>query len=218
MHIFDLGICQYLIGAVFMRLILKNFGKSTKLLAPMRHHENLKHLRRRLWAYYASLPRNRGRMSAIGKLTSKMLGTTAQPRLKAKAAESRNLVRLLPQRCRENPDCFADTSKFLAAACTEMDSLYKVMQAEPRQMTSAGLRQLRQHMTRFLTYWKAFGGHLVPKHHFAWHIVERADRNGNPMFYWTYADEQENRVMSAVAKSLHGGNTFCFAVLEKVLS
>ena len=32
-----------------------------------------------------------------------------------------------------------------------------------------------------------------------------------------YADEQENRVMGSVAKSLHGGNTFYLSFLQKVL-
>ena len=30
-------------------------------------------------------------------------------------------------------------------------------------------------MTRHLTFWKAFGGAVVPKHHYAWHIIERAE-------------------------------------------
>ena len=72
-------------------------------------------------------------------------------------------------------------------------------------------------MSRFLSCWKAYGGHCVPKHHFAWHLAQRARTQGNPRFYWTYADEQENRVMGSVAKSLHGGNTFYLSFLQKVL-
>ena len=61
------------------------------------------------------------------------------------------------------------------------------------------------------------GGHCVFKHHCAFHIVERAGWMGNPKFYWTYPDEAENRIMKAVAASLHGGCTFYMSLLEKVL-
>jgi len=58
---------------------------------------------------------------------------------------------------------------------------------------------------------------LIPKHHYAWHVVERADLCGNPKYSWTYTDEQENRVMGKVAKSLHAGPNFYKAFLQKVL-
>ena len=84
-------------------------------------------------------------------------------------------------------------------------------------MSAQGLRQLQGDMSRFLASWKAFGGHMVFKHHMAWHLAERAGILGNPWLYWTYADEQENRVMGSVARSLHGGNTFYLTVLQKVM-
>ena len=40
---------------------------------------------------------------------------------------------------------------------------------------------------------------------------------GTQGFIGPYADEQENRVTGAVAKSLHGGNTFYLTFLQKVL-
>ena len=94
---------------------------------------------------------------------------------------------------------------------------YATMQAEPRTMSTAGLRDLQSSMLCCLTHWKLVGGHVVFKHHCAWHMVERARRQGNPIFYWTYADEQEHRVMKRVAQSLHGGNTFYLTCLQKVL-
>jgi len=72
-------------------------------------------------------------------------------------------------------------------------------------------------MNRVLAHWSSFGGHMVFKHHCAWHLSERATRHGNPKYYWTYADEQDNRVMGTVAKKLHGGRTFYLTFLKKVL-
>ena len=83
-------------------------------------------------------------------------------------------------------------------------------------MSSDGLAKLRRSTTRYLTFYKAAGGHLVYKHHMAWHLVERTEVHGNPRFYWTYADENQNRLMGRVAKSLHGGQTFYSTFLEKV--
>eukprot|EP00969_Alexandrium_andersonii_P089788 3964820-Alexandrium_andersonii.AAC.1 len=54
------------------------------------------------------------------------------------------------------------------------------MQEEPRVMSASGLRNLRQAIARFLTYWKGLGGHLVLKHHCAWHLAARAAEHGDP--------------------------------------
>ena len=217
MHVLDLGVSQYLAGAVFATLIQNNFAKSDHVYVDMMRRQNLFHLRRRLSAYYRSLVRPRGTMSQIGKLTLPMLSSLAKPRLKSKAAECRNLIPLLPQLCAENPDSLGDRSVHLQACCTALAQFYDVMQAEPRIMSPGGLRDLQSSMCRCLNHWKLFGGHIVFKHHCVWHMVERAPRHGNPKYYWTYADEQQNRVMKSVAQSLHGGNTFYLTFLQKVL-
>ena len=84
-------------------------------------------------------------------------------------------------------------------------------------MSAEGLSNLRKHMIRHLTFWKAYGGHIVHKHHMAFHLVERAGVQGTPKHSWTYADEGENRHMGRVAKGLHGGATFYWRCLQNVL-
>ena len=217
MHVVDLGIAQYLVGAVFRQLVENNFIRSAAIHADARRFDNLKHLRRRIWAYYQSIALPRGTRSAIGRLSLAQIGPLAKPRLSAKAAETRNLVPLLVQLCEESFASLGERSLHLRACCVELDKFYTTMKEEPRRMTSAGFRALPSSMSKFLAHWKAYGGHLVYKHHMAWHLVQRASRHGNPRDYWTYADEQENRVMGAVAKSLHGGNTFYLTFLQKVL-
>ena len=91
------------------------------------------------------------------------------------------------------------------------------MQAAGRQVSYMVVHALQTSMSRFLTCWKVNGGHCVFKHHCAWHLAQRAPNHGNPRFYWSDADEQENRVMGSVAKSLHGGNTLYLSFLQKVL-
>ena len=143
----------------------RNFAHSDVPNAELRKMENMKHLRRRSWAFYKSQGRPRGSLSAIGKISFKMLGPTSKPRLKAKVAESRSLLPLVPQLCRENPTCLGPRGAFSKAAGDELNAVYIVMEEEPRNMSENGLESLRSHMTRFLTFWKSFGGHLVYKHH-----------------------------------------------------
>ena len=91
------------------------------------------------------------------------------------------------------------------------------MKSNGRDMSPAALRTLETATSRFLANWRAWGGHMVPKHHMFWHLAQRARHHGNPRFYWTYPDEGENRSMSAVAKSLHVDMTFYKTFLQKVL-
>ena len=95
MHVLDLGVSQYLIGAVFMLLVENNFAGCDFVYVGMRRHENMKHLRTLLKKYYQGRTRDRKAMTEIGNLTYPMLTSVRQPRLKAKAAESRHLVPLL---------------------------------------------------------------------------------------------------------------------------
>ena len=43
-------------------------------------------------------------------------------------------------------------------------------------------------MTRFLVFWKAWGGDIVYKHYAAWHLVQMAGAHGIPLFYLAYAE------------------------------
>ena len=257
MHILDLGVSQYLIGAVFKcfdtfyvlglrplppkfpmprsphparpqysihrgcctrrRLIDNNFAGSDHVYVHMRRQANLRALRKRLKVFYKSFPTERGRMTKIGKLTMKMIGGPTTPCLVSKAAEARHLIPLLPQLCREYPRSLGAGAFLLTRCCNFYAEFFKCMKSEPRDMSPGGLRTLESSMSRFLASWKAWGGHCVPKHHMAWHLVQRARQHGNPKFYWTYADEGENRMMSSVAKSLSGTRTFYLTMLQKVL-
>ena len=217
MHILDLGVSQHLVGAVFRRLIDNNFAGSDHPYVQMRRMANLQHLRRRLRKYYNSVKTERGRMTRISRLSLKMLGKPSQPCLHAKAAETRHLVPLLSKLCRENPTKLGANAAYLTRACNELNNFYNCMNSNGRDMSPGALRILETSMARFLASWRAWGGHMVPKHHMAWHMAQRARQHGNPKYYWTYPDESENRTMSAVAKVLHGGKTFYQAFLQRVL-
>jgi hypothetical protein len=216
MHIMDLGVTQYLVGTVFRKVVTSNFARSRALRANRRKHDNMLHLRRRMKAFYKSQP---GKKSTyINKISFAQLGTDKRPRLKAKAAETRHLVPLAQQLATENHRFLGAKAPYLKAACDELANFYKLVQSSAeRTMSADTIEMVQLAMTRFLTYWRGAGGHFVVKHHMSWHLVERMCEHGNPRFYWTYPDENENRIMSTVAKTLHGGDTFYLTFLQKAL-
>jgi hypothetical protein len=216
MHIMDLGVTQYVVGAVFRKLVDNNFARSTALRATRRRHDNMLHLRRRIKAFYKSQP---GRKATyINRISYAQLGTQKKPRLKAKAAETRHLVPLVKQLAAESHRFLGQKAAYLKAACDELSNFYNLVSScQERVMPPDDIEKLVTATTKFLTYWRGAGGHFVVKHHMCWHLVERIAEHGNPSFYWTYADEGENRIMSTVAKTLHGGNTFYLTFLQKAL-
>ena len=108
MHVVDLGVAQYLVGALFRILLEGDVAGCGSDNVAVRRAEGMKHPRCRMRALYKPRPRARGEMSAIGKLSEAMLGPLATPRLKAKAAETRNLCPLLPQLCAEHAAILAE--------------------------------------------------------------------------------------------------------------
>ena len=216
MHVFDLGIAQWAIGTVFMNILLNNAFRSTMEHADARLMQNLIRLRKRIRAFYSKECTRE--TSRIDRLTMKMLGTRALPRLKAKAAETRHLLPLAVKLVSEYKGQLGEHGFFIKGAVENLAAVYKVMRESPRKMPPAKIAALERHMGIFLAFWKASTGHCYYKHHMGWHLVERAKVDGNPKCYHTYPDENENRLMGKVAKSVHGGRRFYEAVLEKVLA
>lgn len=218
MHVLDLGVSQYLAGAVLRELVENNFCRSTAAYAEMRRFDCIKALRKHLASFYKEDVPERSTRSRIGRLTLPMLGTQrAKPRLHSKAAECRHLIPLLVKLCDDYSVFLGERGAYLRVCCKSMHDFYQTMAAEKRDMSEPGLQRLQNSMVRFLINWKAYAGHLVYKHHCFWHLAERARRHGNPRYYWTYADEGENRVMGTVAKRLHGSMNFYLSFLQRVL-
>eukprot|EP00959_Pyramimonas_sp_CCMP1952_P331350 6938650-Pyramimonas_sp.AAC.1 len=97
-----------------------------------------------------------------------------------------------------------------------MAKFHDLVQSNPRQLSDAVARSMEQSILRFLTYWQNYGGHEVFKHHVAIHCVMQSRRLGNPRCRWTYADENENRLMGSAAKSVHHGDTFYVTLMQKL--
>ena len=140
------------------------------------------------------------------------------PCLKAKAAQTRNLMPLMEQMCTEYAAFLGPKGAFLSAAVKELNKIYRTMSREDaRQLPQQTYNTLCSATCRFLSFWDAYGGHKVYKFYALFDIIRRSCKHGNPKFYHTYADEQETRVLGTVAKKLHGGHTFYVRFLQRVL-
>eukprot|EP00959_Pyramimonas_sp_CCMP1952_P317149 6637676-Pyramimonas_sp.AAC.1 len=130
------------------------------------------HMNRRLRSFYNdSGGRSKGARSNIGKLTFDMLTQKIErpARLKSKAAECRKLLPLMGTLCSEFPQRLGPREHYLTAAVKDMNVIYNTMAPEPRRMSRKGLGILQQRMCHFLWAWRSYGGHMVYKHHAAYH-------------------------------------------------
>lgn len=167
-------------------------------------------------AFYKSLGKRKTEISRIGRISFKMLGPESAPVLRCKAAECRHLLPLLADLLDENRALFGLKYRLYKRCAVSINVFYDVIKGEPRQMSGAGLRKMQSAMLDFVNSWKAASGHLVFKHHMAVHLCRLAETLGNPRYYHTYADEEENRCMGRVAKQLHGSKSFYATFLQRV--
>ncbi len=145
-----------------------------------------------------------------------MLGTQTTPLLKCKAAECRHLVPLMEDLLNENSALFGVRGAYLKVCAQSMNKFFRICKAEPRQMSPGGLAGIQAAICEYLQAWKKAKGHCVFKHHMLVHIGRLATTLGNPRFFHTYADEEENRCLGTVAKRLHGSTNFYFSFLQRV--
>ena len=104
----------------------------------------------------------------------------------------------------------------LGLRAPRLDSALKFLALQERARMLKRLL-LETSMANFLGEWSKYRGHQAFKFHMCLHVAEQRVEKGNPTAYWTCPDENENRLMGTVAKSLHGGSTFYVRFLDKVI-
>jgi hypothetical protein len=93
--------------------------------------------------------------------------------------------------------------------------MYAEMEREPRCMSFAARNRLVASAVNHVVFYKAAGGHLVPKHHGLIHMALSAGGQGNPKCVSTYEDEHENGVDAKVCLHVHGA-TFQSSTFERI--
>ncbi len=166
-------------------------------------------------AFYA-MHKPAQRVHRIGRLTMAMLGPERAPVLKAKAMETHCLMPFMLELLNEHGHLFGRRLVHFKSCVTNLLIFFSTCKKEPRVLSDAGLKTIENSICAFLASWKRCGGHEVFKHHVAFHVAQRAASLGNPRTYHTFADEEENRMMSQIASRLHGSKTFYVRLLQKV--
>ena len=127
----------------------------------IRRFENMRHLRRRLRAFYKHQPRFKNKFTRLDHLKWHQIEGGNYPRLQAKAAQTRHLVPLLVQLCAENPTIFKDDERFLSSASQALHAFHKCVDSSPRVPNASQQARMEAAAIRFLWSWKEYGGHII---------------------------------------------------------
>ena len=214
LHAVDLGVASHILGNIFVE-VLPSLGRNQAA--------QLKELNRRIKAWY----RQEDIASRLqGPLTlDKIKKGTQEPKLKAKAAATRNLAPFAKALSQEFcSGTLHDRRRTALADC--LVRFYGILKQD-RTIDARGKAELPR-LGRDLCCLYAFlhaeakevgmrTWKLVPKFHIFQHLCQtQAVKLGNPRFYWTYPDEDLVGQLSEVARTCHP-STMPFVALYKYL-
>eukprot|EP00959_Pyramimonas_sp_CCMP1952_P059780 1248788-Pyramimonas_sp.AAC.1 len=113
-------------------------------------------------------------MNQIGKLTVTMFWHGCSK--KAKVAEARRMLPLVPALLRESASLFGDKPSFFTAECGSLRCAQDITHQERRHIPPSIAQRMQQAMLRFLPFWKRCGGKCVFKDHVA--LAQRFPKHG----------------------------------------
>lgn len=204
LHAVDQGVASHVTANVFFELMAAwgpNFD------------EQVKELQRRLKVWYGT--QTDGIAELNGKMTIARIKTSADwPKLKAKAACTRHLVRFAYELARDNnTNSPHDLWRLGASQC--LNRFYEILYEHEVFFPAAVRAELSELAPLFMRFYgnlsaEAFTSRkrlwkLVPKFHTFVHLCETQSFL-NPRFFWTYSDEDLQKHMKEVANSCHPMN------------
>ena len=147
----------------------------------------------------------------VWNLTLTMIGSTDSPSLHTKAAESHGLLLFVRDLFLQYMEQFNATlsagmarkGKLLCESAKAAVELEEVFATNTRAMPRQAAQRALLAYCRFLRFYHEAGGPLLPKHHWMFHLVQRALFKGNPRQYTTYRDESFNGEIAKIARSSH---------------
>lgn len=201
LHAVDLGVASHIIGNILAELLPK-FGSN--------HGAQLKELNRRINAWY----KQENIASRLqGPLTvDEIKGNHGWPKLKAKAAATRNLASFAKVLSQEFcTGTLHDRRRTALADC--LLRFYGILKQD-RVIDAGGKLELPRlgrdlcclyaHLHAEAVELGQRAWKLVPKFHLFQHLCQiQAVSLGNPRFYWTYPDEDMVGQMAEVARTCH---------------
>ena len=219
LHTVDLGVAQRFIGTALLLILRRNcYGSECGALLG-RMNDGCRLMRQDMRLYYRKLRQERfGKqgVTKIRKFSMKSFGADLdRPCLKAKGAESRDLVDFAVDLLHRFEHVLGETGRLLVEAGESLQDFYSIIDSEQRKLDVASQQELLDSVINHLADYKACGGHMVPKHHCLMHCVLQVCKTGNPKYHSTYVDETENGIIAAVAQSVHRA-TMEVSIFERI--
>ncbi len=166
-------------------------------------------------AFYCTQAASTTKINRINRLTFNMLGSIRKRMLHAKAMEMHCLLPVMLELLIGHSGKFGRRFEPLQKCVFNILRFFAICKREPRVMSADSIRFLQKITCTFLKSWQDASGHCVYKHHMAFHVAQLCHKTGNPRYFHTYADEQENRLLGQIAKRLHGSRRFYITFLQR---
>ena len=203
MHCADMGVLSYELGELWWS-ILPELGANR--LA------GLEVLKVRIAAYYAATkPASR---IPIGRLTLRKVKANLHPKLKAKAAQTRDLlafsVNIAEEMRHVNPSIGED--RYQSILC--LSEIYVL--AKHASLADDDLAHWRWLAAVHMYYYARCGFRVYPKHHYFMHLPEHMMQSGMPRSFWVYAEESKNAQLKRLFNVSSKGHSVCQQILLRL--
>jgi len=199
LHTFYLGVllafCKHLVWEV----LRKPIWARAELTGDERQEVNVLGLRSALFAFYTAHRRLHGPvLTEITEVTTKMFGTTADPKLKTKAAETWGFHLFLMDFLKGRPGVI-DKQDIWEQAGEDLSRIAETLETASLVMTKAEIKKCIDSYIHHCVLMRPFE-FFTPKHHLMIHLILRAEILGNPRYSATWLDESLNKAVKACVK------------------
>ena len=175
MHAADLGILGYELGEALWSLLPALVGMPASTKA---RHEGFKVLKARLKNYYKENPDKVHSKVPMKKFTIWKIKGRGRPKLRAKAAQTRDLLPFVLQLATEFRDYEGDFGEDRFQSLTHLSKIYAL--AERSELSDQDLMEWRWWGALHMYYYVRCGFKVYPKHHYFSHLPQQAERAGVP--------------------------------------
>ena len=94
-------------------------------------------------------------------------------------------------------------TRALISVGTSLTYIVDTLDSSSRILTSSQIQAIYNNIKKMNALWDTAEIHRTPKLHLAFHMVEKAQTEGNPNFYSTFLDESLNRTLRDIARVAH---------------
>ncbi len=188
MHAADLGVLVYVIGEVWWSILPALAGGNGRSAAQKREL-GLRELKGRLKAYYSE--HRISNKLPLKRLTLNKIKSKGHPKLKAKAAQAKDLLRFTTLLADEFKSDAAPIAESRYQMMQELSAMYVL--AALREVSSQQLMDWRMHASLFFFWYVSCGFRVYPKFHYLLHAAGQVEQSGVVRSFWVYAEESKNR-------------------------